>query len=73
MGKFFIKFPISIKEKDKETETQENTQEFVVVNISEVNSSLVLRFHRPPHMNLPYRVENCLWDVSITYYQKVTT
>ncbi|CAH1413272.1 unnamed protein product [Lactuca virosa] len=71
MGRFFLKFPRSIKEKDKENE--ENTQEFAVVIVSEENSSLVLRFHRPPHMNLPYRVENCLRDASITYYQKGST
>lgn len=67
MGRFFIKFRRSINV----SESEENAQEFAVVIVSEENSSLVLRFHRPPNMNLPYRIENCLRDASITYYQKV--
>ncbi|KAI7740514.1 hypothetical protein M8C21_024426 [Ambrosia artemisiifolia] len=51
----------------------ENTHDFAVVIVSEENSSLVLRFHRPPNMNLPYIIENCLRDTSITYYQKGST
>ncbi|KAI3813329.1 hypothetical protein L1987_18049 [Smallanthus sonchifolius] len=69
LGRFFIKFRRSINV----SESEENTQEFAVVIVSEENSSLVLRFHRPPNMNLPYRIENCLRDASITYYQKGST
>ncbi|KAI7740513.1 hypothetical protein M8C21_024425 [Ambrosia artemisiifolia] len=69
MGRFFIKFRRSVNV----SETEENTHDFAVVIVSEENSSLVLRFHRPPNMNLPYRIENCLRDTSITYYQKGST
>ncbi|KAJ0726865.1 putative vacuolar protein sorting-associated protein [Helianthus annuus] len=69
MGRFFIKFRRSINV----SETEENTHDFAVVIVSEENSSLVLRFHRPPNMNFPYRIENCLRDASITYYQKGST
>ncbi|KAM0058030.1 putative vacuolar protein sorting-associated protein [Helianthus debilis subsp. tardiflorus] len=69
MGRFFVKFRRSINV----SETAENTHDFAAVIVSEENSSLVLRFHRPPNMNLPYRIENCLRDASITYYQKGST
>ncbi|KAL8200609.1 hypothetical protein R6Q57_011948 [Mikania cordata] len=69
LGRFFIKFRRSINV----SESEQNTHEFAVVIVSEENSSLVLRFHRPPNMNLPYRIENCLRDASITYYQKGST
>ena len=68
MGRFFLKFRRSI---DHETASEENAKEFAVVVVSEENSSLVLHFQKPPDMNLPYRIENCLCDASITYYQKV--
>lgn len=68
MGRFFIKFR---KTSIDVSETEENTHEFAVVIVSEENSSLMLRFHRPPNMSLPYRIENGLHDASITYYQKV--
>ncbi|KAK9053203.1 hypothetical protein SSX86_029835 [Deinandra increscens subsp. villosa] len=69
LGRFFIKFRRSINV----SESQENIYDFAVVIVSEENSSLVLRFHRPPNMNLPYRIENSLRDASITYYQKGST
>ncbi|KAL4568657.1 hypothetical protein LXL04_024272 [Taraxacum kok-saghyz] len=68
MGRFFLKF--RNEKKDQETSSTTTSQEFGVVIVSEENSSLVLRFHRPPNMNLPYKIENCLRDASITYYQK---
>ena len=75
MGRFFLKFRrstnITLEEIGQETANEENMQEFAVVIVSEEDSSLVLRFHRPPNVNLPYRIENCLSDASITYYQKV--
>lgn len=70
MGRFFLKFRRSI---DHETASEENAKEFAVVVVSEENSSLVLHFQKPPDMNLPYRIENCLHDASITYYQKGST
>lgn len=70
MGRFFLKFK---KEKVQEMESEENIKEFGVVIISEEDSSLVLRFHRPPNMNLPYKIENCLHNSSITYFQKGST
>ncbi|KVI02632.1 Vacuolar protein sorting-associated protein 13 domain-containing protein [Cynara cardunculus var. scolymus] len=77
MGRFFLKFRrstnITVEEIDQETASEENKQEFAVVVVSEEDSSLVLRFHRPPNMNFPYRIENGLCDASITYYQKGST
>nr|XP_043638642.1 uncharacterized protein LOC122609764 isoform X2 [Erigeron canadensis] len=73
MGRFFLKFRRSVNENDQEIAREGNGQEFAAVIVSEENSSLVLRFHRPPNMNLPYRIENCLRDASITYYQKGST
>ncbi|GKB62166.1 vacuolar protein sorting-associated protein 13 domain-containing protein, partial [Tanacetum coccineum] len=70
MGRFFLKFRRSV---DHDTVSEENAKEFAVVVVSEENSSLVLHFQRPPDMNLPYRIENCLRDASITYYQKGST
>ncbi|XP_071694742.1 uncharacterized protein [Rutidosis leptorrhynchoides] len=73
MGRFFLKFRRSKNGNDQETASDENMQEFAVVNVSEENSSLILRFHRPPNMSLPYRIENRLRSSSITYYQKGST
>ncbi|EXB37240.1 hypothetical protein L484_020299 [Morus notabilis] len=64
LGRFFIKFR---KQQSGEVASPE---EFAAVHIVEEGSTLVLHYHRPPNINLPYRIENCLHDVSITYYQK---
>lgn len=48
-----------------------NVQEFSSVNVIEEDSTLVLHFNKPPITGLPYQIENCLEDASITYYQKV--
>lgn len=65
LGRFFIKFR---KQQSGEVASPEK---FAAVHIVEEGSTLVLHYHRPPNINLPYRIENCLHDVSITYYQKV--
>ena len=70
LGRFFLKFreqrsgQVISPEKSKIT--------FAAVHIVEEGSTLVLHYHKPPIISLPYRIENCLLDVSITYYQKVT-
>ncbi|KAL5557187.1 hypothetical protein UlMin_039423 [Ulmus minor] len=61
MGRFFLKF--------KKQQSDQVTP-FAAVHIVEEGSTLVLHFHKPPKMNLPYRIENFLRDFSITYYQK---
>ncbi|GFY93902.1 vacuolar protein sorting-associated protein, putative [Actinidia rufa] len=44
--------------------------EFAAVHVVEESSTLVLHFHKPPNVNLPYRIENILQQAFITYYQK---
>ncbi|KAG8384490.1 hypothetical protein BUALT_Bualt04G0123100 [Buddleja alternifolia] len=45
-------------------------QSGIAVHVVEEGSTIVLHFHRPPVTNIPYRIENCLHDAPITYYQK---
>lgn len=65
LGRFFLKF------RKQQSELEKSTTDFATVHIVEEGSTLVLHFHRPPNIKLPYRIENCLCDVSITFYQKV--
>lgn len=67
LGRFFLKF------KRQQSEVEKSIPAFATVHIVEEGSTLVLRYYRPPHIKLPYRIENCLRDVSITFYQKVLT
>ncbi|XP_048335348.2 uncharacterized protein LOC107424724 isoform X3 [Ziziphus jujuba] len=64
LGRFFLKF------KRQQSEVEQSIPAFASVHIVEEGSTLVLHYHRPPHIKLPYRIENCLRDVSITFYQK---
>ncbi|XP_052203810.1 uncharacterized protein LOC127809144 isoform X3 [Diospyros lotus] len=73
LGRFFLKFrrlsPISVHQSDQVTADGNSSPEFAAIHVVEESSSLVLRFHKPPNVNLPYRIENNL-HASITYYQK---
>ena len=69
LGRFFLKF--KRQQLDEMTALESNITEFASVHLVEEGSTLGLHFHKPPNVSLPYRIENCLPDVSITYYQKV--
>lgn len=69
LGRFFLKF--KRQQLDQVTALESNVTEFAYVHLVEEGSTLGLHFHKPPNVSLPYRIENCLPDVSITYYQKV--
>ncbi|XP_022977391.1 uncharacterized protein LOC111477741 isoform X1 [Cucurbita maxima] len=67
LGRFYLKF-----KKQPNQEALEGTSmiEFAAVHVVEEGSTLSLHFHKPPNTNLPYRIENCLRDFSVTFYQK---
>lgn len=68
LGHFFLKFR---KQTNEVTISDNKMTQFAAVHVVEEGSTLVSRFYRPPTMSLPYRIENCLQSLSITYYQKV--
>jgi len=68
LGHFFLKFR---KQTNEATISDNKMTQFASVHVVEEGSTLVSRFYRPPNMSLPYRIENCLRSLSITYYQKV--
>lgn len=73
LGRFFLKFK---RVKDYPAQDIKNNattldHEYSSVHVMEEDSTLVLHFYRPPNTSLPYRIENCLEDAPITYYQKV--
>lgn len=66
LGHFFLKF------RNEATTSDNKMTQFAAVHVVEEGSTLVLSFYKPPNLSLlPYRIENCLHSVSITYYQKV--
>lgn len=67
LGRFFLRFRKSLEF----PEIQSDLGEFAAVHAEEKESTIFLHFQRPPINNLPYRIENCLYDAPITYYQKV--
>ncbi|KAL8476053.1 hypothetical protein ACS0TY_028647 [Phlomoides rotata] len=67
LGRFFLKFP---ENQSGNTSSEGNLGKFAAVHVVEEGSTIVLHFHRPPVTNLPYRIENCLRDAPLTYYQK---
>ncbi|KAL5752815.1 hypothetical protein ACOSQ2_023322 [Xanthoceras sorbifolium] len=67
LGRFFVKFK---KQSNQVTALDKKITEFAAVHVAEEGSTLVVHFHKPPNVNLPYRIENCLRGASITYYQK---
>ncbi|KAI4372378.1 hypothetical protein MLD38_010618 [Melastoma candidum] len=70
LGSFFVKF----KSHDDQFSEKHNAKlEFAHVHIIEESSSLVLQFHSPPNVQLPYQIENQLPDYLLAYYQKDTS
>lgn len=68
LGRFFIKFR---KQSHQLRALDKNVLEFAAVHVVEEGSTLVVHFHKPPNVNLPYRIENHLRNASLTFYQKV--
>ncbi|XP_059458026.1 uncharacterized protein LOC132187653 isoform X3 [Corylus avellana] len=64
LGRFFLKF------RKQATAVEKGVPEYATVHVVEEGSSLVLHFQKPPDISLPYRIENCLRNVAVTYYQK---
>jgi hypothetical protein len=75
IGRFFMKFRRSEgMETDVikgDTLQDGKLKKFASVDIVQENTSFVLHFTKPPKVALPYRVENCLNEASIMYFQKV--
>lgn len=73
LGQFFLKFRrLELTGKsDSKMSPDPKLCEFAAVHMVEEDSALVLHFYKPPNIDLPYRIENCLPDAPITYYQKV--
>ncbi|KAJ1436546.1 Vacuolar protein sorting-associated protein 13, SHR-binding domain [Sesbania bispinosa] len=67
LGHFFLKFR---KQSNEVTTSDNKMTQFAAVHVVEEGSTLVLSFYKPPNLSLPYRIENCLHSLSITYYQK---
>ncbi|KAK9044527.1 hypothetical protein V6N11_058426 [Hibiscus sabdariffa] len=67
LGRFFLKFR---KDSSQLTVEDKKIIEFAEVLVVEEGSTIVVRFHKPPNSKLPYRIENYLHGVSLTYYQK---
>jgi hypothetical protein len=65
LGHFFLKF------RKEATASDNKMTQFAAVHVVEEGSTFVLSFYMPPNLSLPYRIQNCLQSVSITYYQKV--
>ncbi|XP_028780071.1 uncharacterized protein LOC114736421, partial [Neltuma alba] len=70
LGRFFLKFR---KITNNFTVPDSNMTQFAAIHVVEEGSTLVLHFYKPPNLSLPYRIENCLHDLSITYYQKASS
>lgn len=68
LGHFFLKFR---KQTSEVAISDSRMTQFAAVHVVEEGSSLVLNFYKPPNLSLPYRIENSLHNISITYYQKV--
>lgn len=72
LGQFFLKFRRleHTGKSDSKTSQDPKLCEFASVHVVEEDSALVLHFYKPPNIDLPYRIENCLLDAPISYYQK---
>lgn len=74
LGRFFLKFRKSldfpVQQPSQVTGQDNSLSEFAAIHVVEEGSTLVLHFHKPPNLSLPYRIENSLRETSITYYQK---
>lgn len=69
LGCFFLKF--RKKQSNELLVSSTIATDYANVHVAEEGPSLVMRFYKPPVVKLPYRIENCLHDALITYYQKV--
>ncbi|XP_054810227.1 uncharacterized protein LOC129311789 isoform X2 [Prosopis cineraria] len=67
LGRFFLKFR---KITNNLTTPDRDMTQFAAIHVVEEGSTLVLHFYKSPNLSLPYRIENCLHNLSITYYQK---
>ncbi|XVF17781.1 hypothetical protein REPUB_Repub10bG0153200 [Reevesia pubescens] len=67
LGRFFLKFR---KQSNQLIIEDKKIAEFAEVHVVEEGSSIVVRFKKPPNGKLPYRIENRLHGLSLTYYQK---
>ncbi|XVF61920.1 hypothetical protein PTKIN_Ptkin08bG0173700 [Pterospermum kingtungense] len=67
LGRFFLKFR---KQSNQLTVEGHRIAEFAEVHVIEEGSTIEVRFHKPPNSKLPYRIENRLHGVSLTYSQK---
>ncbi|XP_022751328.1 uncharacterized protein LOC111300016 isoform X3 [Durio zibethinus] len=67
LGRFFLKFR---KQSNQLAIEDEKIAEFAEANVAEEGSTIVVRFQKPPKGKLPYRIENRLHGVSLTYCQK---
>ncbi|CAL0312729.1 unnamed protein product [Lupinus luteus] len=67
LGHFFLKFR---KQSNEVKISESKMTQFAAVHVVQEGSTLVLSFCKPPNLSLPYRIENYLHDLSITYYQK---
>ncbi|XP_062202518.1 uncharacterized protein LOC133904893 isoform X2 [Phragmites australis] len=75
IGRFFLKFRRSeamvvtdgIK---RDTLRDGRLKQFASVDVVQETTSFVLHFTKPPKVTLPYRIENCLNEASIMYFQK---
>ncbi|XP_078436701.1 vacuolar protein sorting-associated protein, putative (DUF1162) isoform X2 [Wolffia australiana] len=75
LGRFFMKFKReklmnSVSGPDTANLVKGRMAKFAYVHIVEESSTLVLYFHMPPDLVVPYRIENHLRGSSITLYQK---
>ncbi|ERN17671.1 hypothetical protein AMTR_s00059p00194330 [Amborella trichopoda] len=78
LGNFFVKFRRQPFTLGSDQSTQSNMNEinkpkFAAINIAEEDCSIVIHFRMKPDFILPYRIENHLHNMSVTYYQKGCT
>ncbi|CAI9110059.1 OLC1v1010021C1 [Oldenlandia corymbosa var. corymbosa] len=74
LGRFFLKFRGYLLDTASELNglmpDHPNLCKFALVHVVEEDSTLVLQFQRSPNVEMPYRIENCLRNTPVTYYQK---
>ncbi|KAF0888967.1 hypothetical protein E2562_020183 [Oryza meyeriana var. granulata] len=74
IGRFFVKFRRSqgmVTDEMKRGNFQDGKwKQFASVDVIQETASFVLHFTKPPKAALPYRIENCLNEASIMYFQK---
>jgi hypothetical protein len=68
LGRFFIKFR---KQSNQDQALDNSAFDFAAIHVVEEGSTVGVHFHKPPNVTLPYRIENHLHDLSLTFCQKV--